>query len=1207
MATIKNLVLEQGATFNANIQYLNSNKVPIPLVGYNVRSKMRTSYNAANAAAFVAVITNAATGNITLSLTASETAALEYGRYVYDVEAYSGQVLVRVVEGTIDVTPGVSGMDLGSLLSGNVSTSDLIEGNNLYYTNARVQSALLNISGNILPSVSNTYNLGSPTQRWKSLFLEDKTIFLGNVAISLDDITNKLTFIDTANAAATISLQIGTGANSVTLDALNGSLSTSLSPNSVTASMIAPGAISPDKIGGFNTANVPEFTNLYFTNTRAIAAFTAGANIIIDQNGVISSTGGSGGGLGSITQANLTTSNVIELGSNLYYSNTRVYSNVITILSSYATLSNLNLKANLTQLTTANVAESTSNLYYTNARVRSTLSGGTGVSYDTTTGTISIGQNVSPNATVTFANLNVTGITNFYGNVTTFSSNNLSISDNMIYLNSSSTASNPDLGFAANYNDGSYKHTGFFRDATDGVWKLFDSYTPEPDANIFIDTNHASFRLANLAATTVTANLIGNVTGYVSSIGNFTTSNLAEGNNSYYTNARVYANVIGLLNLKANVIDLTTANIIESANSLYYTNARVRSAFSAGANITIDANGVISSTGGSGGGGTGTVTGANLTTSNVVELGSNLYYSNTRVYSNVIGLFTNYATVANLSLRANVGDLSTANVSESASNLYYTNARVYANVILILNTKANLTQLTTANVAESTSNLYYTNARVYSNVIGLFANYATVANLNLRANIADLTTANVIEAGSNIYYTNARVYSNVISLLSNYATVANLNLRANITDLTTANVSESTSNLYYTNTRVYSNVIGILSNYATVANLNLRANIVDLTTANVTEVNNQYYTNARVYSNVIQVLINYATVANLNLRANIVDLTTANVTEFNNLYYTNARVYSNVSGLLSNYATVANLNLRANLTQLTTANVTEVNNLYYTNTRVHANVIGLLNTKANVVDLTTANVIESANSLYYTNTRVYSNVVGLFANYETTANLTVKIAELRVSIGVLTTSNISEAANLYYTNARVRANVIALLPTYSGNVGAANVTVGTGVGGAIVGANLISANNFVADTITANTFTLSYRPAFRVWGSTTANIIAGTTLDSGNVTLDYNQNSSYATATGIFTAPITGLYQIYFNSCIGSANGNSAVQILKNNVTTAGNVLCYWESATNNQGGQNFGVSTVARLTANDNVRAKVLVGSIKFDANASWGVAFIG
>ena len=122
MATIKNLVLEQGATFSANIQFLNSNKTPISLVGYNVRSKMRTSYDAANAATFIAVITDAVNGNINISLTAADTAVLDYGRYVYDIEAYNGPVLKRVVEGTVTVTPGVSGMDLGTLISGNVSS-----------------------------------------------------------------------------------------------------------------------------------------------------------------------------------------------------------------------------------------------------------------------------------------------------------------------------------------------------------------------------------------------------------------------------------------------------------------------------------------------------------------------------------------------------------------------------------------------------------------------------------------------------------------------------------------------------------------------------------------------------------------------------------------------------------------------------------------------------------------------------------------------------------------------------------------------------------------------------------------------------------------------------------------------------------------------------------------------------------------------------
>ncbi len=63
---------------------------------------------------------------------------------------------------------------------------------------------------------------------------------------------------------------------------------------------------------------------------------------------------------------------------------------------------------------------------------------------------------------------------------------------------------NPDLGFAAGYNDGSYAHAGLFRDATDNTWKFFKGYTPEPDASPFIDTSHASFALADLAANDIT-------------------------------------------------------------------------------------------------------------------------------------------------------------------------------------------------------------------------------------------------------------------------------------------------------------------------------------------------------------------------------------------------------------------------------------------------------------------------------------------------------------------------------------------------------------------------------------------------------------------------------------------------------------------------------------------------------------------------------
>lgn len=103
----------------------------------------------------------------------------------------------------------------------------------------------------------------------------------------------------------------------------------------------------------------------------------------------------------------------------------------------------------------------------------------------------------------------VTGNLTVQGTTTTIEATNLAVADNMIYLRDGETTGNVDLGFAGNYNDGTYAHAGFFRDATDGRWKIFDSYTPEPDAASDINTSHASFALADFQA----ANFIGDLTG----------------------------------------------------------------------------------------------------------------------------------------------------------------------------------------------------------------------------------------------------------------------------------------------------------------------------------------------------------------------------------------------------------------------------------------------------------------------------------------------------------------------------------------------------------------------------------------------------------------------------------------------------------------------------------------------------------------------
>jgi len=108
MAATKNLVIDQGATFSANIQYLDNSKNPISLAGYDINSQMRRSYYSANAVSLTANITNATTGNINLSLTATQTSNLVPVRYVYDVEANIGSTVLRIVEGIITVNPGVT-------------------------------------------------------------------------------------------------------------------------------------------------------------------------------------------------------------------------------------------------------------------------------------------------------------------------------------------------------------------------------------------------------------------------------------------------------------------------------------------------------------------------------------------------------------------------------------------------------------------------------------------------------------------------------------------------------------------------------------------------------------------------------------------------------------------------------------------------------------------------------------------------------------------------------------------------------------------------------------------------------------------------------------------------------------------------------------------------------------------------------------------
>ena len=214
-------------------------------------------------------------------------------------------------------------------------------------------------------------------------------------------------------------------------------------------------------------------------------------------------------------------------------------------------------------------------------------------------------------------------------------------------------------------------------------------------------------------------------------IGTKTTTDLSEGTNLYYTDARADARIAatdtdalseGSTNLyftnaraDARIAAADTDDLSEGSTNLYYTNARAdaRIALQAGANLDLSSK----------------------STSDLTE-GTNLYYTNARVdahlnQSNPTAGYvlswngSDYAWVAdsdtvyasfNTDFDTRLGTKTTANLTEG-TNLYYTNARADARVNAQTGSNLDLSSKDTDNLSEGTTNLYYTDARVKASTL----------------------------------------------------------------------------------------------------------------------------------------------------------------------------------------------------------------------------------------------------------------------------------------------------------------------------------------------------------------------------------------------------------------------------------------------------------------------------------------------------------
>lgn len=110
MATISNLFIDQDADFTTTVTINDSNGSALDLTSYTALAMIRKTYQSTSATTFTSTFaSDRTTGQITISLTDTQTAALESGRYVYDlIITDSSGTKTRVVEGIATVNPSVS-------------------------------------------------------------------------------------------------------------------------------------------------------------------------------------------------------------------------------------------------------------------------------------------------------------------------------------------------------------------------------------------------------------------------------------------------------------------------------------------------------------------------------------------------------------------------------------------------------------------------------------------------------------------------------------------------------------------------------------------------------------------------------------------------------------------------------------------------------------------------------------------------------------------------------------------------------------------------------------------------------------------------------------------------------------------------------------------------------------------------------------------
>jgi len=722
---------------------------------------------------------------------------------------------------------------------------------------------------------------------------------------------------------------------------------------------------------------------------------------------------------------------------------------------------------------------------------------------------------------------------------------------------------NVDLGWVGNYNDGVYRHTGLFRDASDGVYKFFEGYTPQPDVAVNIDTGHASFKFASIQANVVTANLAGtaNNASYLGGIAassyqlNSTlAANVATltSNNSSYLNTKaeedlnvnnaLTANNSAYLNTKAEA-NLNVNNAL-TANNSSYLNTKAEEDLNVNNSVTSNtANYIIANTGlisnSSGVFVNATYISSLATNSaNTANL-ANYIIANTGIVSNATGVFVNAAYIntisANASTYLNGKTESNLNVnsavnSNSANNASYLNNKTESN----LNVNSALTANNTTYVNSKTeSNLNVNNALTANN--SLYLNSKSESNLNVNNSVTS-NTASYIIANTGLVSNSSGVFvdatyigtlsSNNSSYLNN-KTESNLNVNSAINANNSSYLnSKSESNLnvnsaltaniasyIVANTGIVSNASGVFVNAAYITSLATNS-------ANTANLANYIIANTGLVSNSSGVFVNAAYINTISANAATylngkteINLNVNNALTANNASYLNAKLEADLnvnSAVVSNTANNASYLNNKTESNLNVNNALSSNNSSYLNSKLE-----------NDLNVNNAVYSNTANNSSYLNNKTESN---LNVNNSVTSN-TANTANYIIA----NTGLVSNSSGVFVNSAYINT-ISANAATYLNGKTESNLNVNS----ALISNNSGYLNNKTESNLNVNN---------SVTSNTANYIIANTGIvsNSSGVFVNAEYISSLSTQIVANTGIVSNTSGVFVNSAyINTISSNNA-------------------------------------------------------------------